>query len=390
MEVRKYKIFISALDHSAEVHCANLIKAVKSTGLDVEFIGIGGEKIAQAGCEIIENPLGKSVMIYKTFAMIGYYYKLLRRAKRKMKDADVDLAIVCDSPSFNFHIAKAAKKLGKQTLFYVAPQVWAWARWRVPKLRRRCDRLACILPFEEQWFRERRIKSDFVGNPLFDALDAVDNAKDYSGFDADGAKIVLLPGSRKGEIETLWQPMQEIALKIKEKYPNVSFTTVAVNPEIQGSLQQKEISGFECSYTTDSVCDISKAVDFSLTASGSATLEVAAAACPMVIMYQSSRLLWYMIGWWLVQTRLFSLVNILAQRKLVPEFMPYFKSIEPIAETCVELLGDKGKLAKTSSELIEISRTLVDSNASENTAKIVIEMLRADIRCQKSEVRKTV
>ena len=140
----------------------------------------------------------------------------------------------------------------------------------------------------------------------------------------------------------------------------------------------------------DSVCDVSKSVDFAIAASGSATLEVAAAACPMVIMYQSSRLLWYMIGWWLVQTRLFSLVNILAQRKLVPEFMPYFKSIEPIAETCVELLGDKGKLAKTSSELIEISRTLVDSNASENTAKIVIEMLRADIRSQKSEVRKTV
>jgi len=376
MEGKKYKIFISALDHSAEVHCANLIKAVKATGLDVEFVGIGGEKMADAGCEIIENPLGKSVMIYKTFAMIGYYYKLLQRAKRKMKEADVDLVIVCDSPSFNFHIAKAAKKLGKQTLFYVAPQVWAWAKWRVPKLRRRCDRLACILPFEEQWFRDREIKSDFVGNPLFDALDAVDVAKDYTSFDADSAKIALMPGSRKGEIETLWVPMQEIALKIKQKYPNVSFTTVAVNPEIQEGLEQNQLDGFQCEYTTDSVCDVSKAVDFAIAASGSATLEVAAAACPMVIMYQSSRLLWHLVGWWLVQTRLFSLVNILAQWKLVPEFMPYFKSTEPIAETCIELLGDKEKLSKTSSELVNITRPLVNSNASENAAKIVVEMLK--------------
>ena len=111
-------------------------------------------------------------------------------------------------------------------------------------------------------------------------------------------------------------------------------------------------------------------------ASGSTTLQVAATACPMVIMYQSSRLLWHLVGRWLVQTRLFSLVNILAQRKLVPEFMPYFNTVEPIAEKAKELLADRNMLGQLSGELIELVKPLKNGKSAENGSKIALEMLR--------------
>ena len=114
------------------------------------------------GCE---NVVGRAAMGYKVFGQLGYYYGLIKRIKHYFKVNKVDLAVLCDSPALNFHIAKAAKKSGAKTLFYVAPQLWAWAGWRIGKLKKRCDKLACILPFEQQWFSRAGVDTSFVGNP---------------------------------------------------------------------------------------------------------------------------------------------------------------------------------------------------------------------------------
>jgi len=169
--------------------------------------------------------------------------------------------------------------------------------------------------------------------------------------------------------------MQQIALRIKEKYPAATFVTVAVDTEREQVLKAAQIVGFECQYTIGSVSKTADAADFAIVASGSATLEVAAAGCPMVIMYQSSRILWYLVGWWLVRTKYLSLVNILSSKELVPEFMPYFSSIEPILESIEQLLEDNDKLAQTSSELIKLTEPLAEKKAREEVANIVIEML---------------
>jgi len=142
-------------------------------------------------------------------------------------------------------------------------------------------------------------------------------------------------------------------------------------------LRATQIPGFECQYSVDSVNKTAGAVDFSIVASGSATLEVAAAGCPMVIMYQSSKLLWQLVGRWLVTTKYLSLVNIIAQNELVPEFMPYFDSIVPIEEKIEELLKQKELLVHTSSELVELVRTLVNKHPSHRVAQIVTEMLKS-------------
>ena len=374
---KKYRIFISVADPSADAHCAGLITALQKSGYDIEFVGVGGPKMAEAGCKLLQITIGKAVMIYKAFSQVGHFYKLIKRVNRFLKSNEVDLLIVCDSPAFNFHIAKAAKKEGIKTLFYVAPQLWAWAGWRIRKLRKYCDKLCCILPFEQDWFDQRGMDVVFVGNPLFDELE-IDSAshKKYADFEPRNARFALMPGSRNAEINSLWRPMQQIALRIKAKYPAATFVTVAVDTEREQSLQKAELVGFECQYTIDSVSETADAADFAIVASGSATLQVAAVGCPMVIMYQSSWILWQLVGRWLIRAKYLSLVNLLSGKELVPEFMPYFTSIEPIAESIEQLLEDNDKLSQLSGELIKLAEPLAEKKACEEVARIAVGMLR--------------
>jgi len=372
------RIFISAAEPSADAHCAALVTALKQNTYDIEFVGVGGQKMADAGCNLLENTTPRAAMMYKAFRHIGYYYRLIRRISRFLESNKVDLVIVCDSPAFNFHVAKAAKKAKIKTIFYIAPQLWSWASWRIRKLRKYCDKLCCILPFEQDWFSQRGIDVAFVGNHLLDELapPLTRYKKNYTDFDPKNAHFALLPGSRTAEIDALWPPMQMIATRLKTKYPNATFTAVAVDAERQQVLKAAQIPGFECKYTIGSVSDTAHAADFVIVASGSATLQVAAAACPMVIMYQSSKILWHLIGRWLVKTKYLSLVNILADKELVPEFMPYFSSLESIVEAIDLLLESSDKLAQISGELIKLVEPLAEKKASEQVARIVVEMLR--------------
>ena len=373
---KKYRVFISAAEPSADAHCAGLIAAMQKYCPGIEFVGVGGPKMAQAGCELLENTAGKAAMLYNAFSQVARFYKIIKRIKRYLKSNNVDLVIVCDSPSFNFHVAKAAKKAGIKTLFFVAPQLWAWGGWRIRKLRKRCDKLCCLLPFEQDWFGKRGVDAVFVGNPLLDKLEIASTRHEhYADFESKKARFALMPGSRAAEIESLWQPMQQIALRLKEKYTEATFVAVAVDTRREGILRAAQIPVFECQYSVDSVNKTAGAVDFSIVTSGSATLEIAAAGCPMVVMYQSNRILWYLFGW-AMKTKYLSLVNILSGRELVPEFMPNFTSIDPIVASIEQLLQDNDKLAQLSGELTRLTEPLAEKKACREVAKIAVEMLR--------------
>jgi len=331
----------------------------------------------KAGCRILEKTAGRAVMAHNALAHLKYYRQLILRTTQYLHDNRPDLVIVCDSPAFNFHIAKAAKANGIQVLFYVAPQLWAWASWRITKMRRVCDKLACILPFEQQWFKSRGVDASFVGNPLFDGLtvDVVENSKDFSAFDPAKTTIALLPGSRNAEIKNLWPAMQQIAQKLKDRWPTIKFITSAYDTEKLEFLKSRIIKNFQCEYTTSSVSTVAKKAEFAIVASGSVTLQVASSGCPMIIMYRTSRILWHLVGKWLIRTRFLSLVNILAGRQLVPEFMPHFGSVNPIVDKCKMIMRNKSRLTKISRELVRLVAPIAQKNASENTAKIVLEML---------------
>ncbi len=373
-----YRIFLSAAEPSGDANCAGLINTLKQSTYNIEFVGVGGPKMAEAGCKLLETTTRKAAMIYKAFRHVFHFYRLIKRVTSYLKSNNVNLVIVCDSPAFNFHVAKAAKKADIKTLFYIAPQLWAWAGWRIAKLRKYCDKLCCVLPFEQDWFRQRGIDVVFVGNPMLDQLDVDLESclKEYADFKPENARFALMPGSRTAEINALWVPMQEIAVRLKQKYPNAAFTTAAVDAERQQGLEASKIPGFECKYAISSVNEVARAADFAIVASGSATLQVAAAGCPMVIMYQSSRVLWHLVGRWLLKTRYLSLVNILADKELVPEFMPYFSSIEPIVQVIQVLIGNRDRLTQVNGELIELVRPLSEKKACEQVGQIAVEMLR--------------
>lgn len=375
---KKYRVFISANDPSADGHCAGLIDALKEqSGAELVFAGVGGPKMAAAGCELIDSTVGRAVMAYNALAHVGHFYRLLGRIKQYLREHPVDLVVVCDSPSFNWHVAKAARRAGVGTLFYVAPQLWAWGGWRIGKLRRCCDKLCCLLPFEQQWFRQRGIDATFVGNPLLDKLgeDLTSYRKNYAGFDPRQARIALMPGSRQAEIETLWRPMQAIALRLRHEFRGARFVAVAASDERRTRLEQTQLPGFACEYSVDSVIATADAVDFCLVASGSATLEVASAGCPMVVMYQTNRFLWHLAGRWLVRPKYFALVNLVAGRELVPEFVPYFTSVDPIVAQVTACLRDRRGLMRTSNDLIDVVEPLTRKKAGREVARIVRDML---------------
>lgn len=388
-------IFLSSLEHSAEMHCANLIGALndkmaagtawpgvdtESAELKMRFSGFGGQRLAEAGCELLDDTVSRAAMIYNVLGQLGYYKKLIRQANDYFDNNTVDLVIVCDSPAFNFHIAKAAKKHNIPVLFYVAPQLWAWAPWRIHKLKRCCDKLACILPFEKEWFDKRGVDAEFVSNPLFDEMeiDLQANFKPYSNYDPQSPKIALLPGSRDAEIDSLWPAILEVAAALKKKHPGAVFTACAPDELKRSKLeyiynaQQPEI---EIEYSVDSVIETTRKADLTLVASGSATLQVAAAGCPMVVMYQSSKLMWYCLGRWLVRLPHFSLVNILAGKELVPEFMPFFHSVDPIINRAHGLLSTPSRMSQISQSLTTLVAPLTQRRASDAVAKIVCDML---------------
>jgi lipid-A-disaccharide synthase len=374
---QKYCVFLSAAEPSGDAHCAALAKALGSTD-SVRLIGVGGPKMAAAGVELLESTTERAAMTYNAFSQVLYFHGLVGKIKNCIKENNIDLVIVCDSPAFNFHVAKAAKSLGAKTLFYVAPQLWAWAPWRIRKLEKYCDKLCCVLPFEQDWFSSRGIDTEYVGSPLLEEINSEPAKKYYLGFEPERGHAAIMPGSRSAEIDSLWPAMQHIAAGLQIKYPGMKFTIVALNEKVRKHLQYTQLPELSCEYVIESVYDTARAADFAIVASGSATLQVAAAGCPMVIMYQSSKLLWQLVGRWLVTTKHLSLVNIIAQHELVPEFMPYFDSIVPIEEKIEELLNQKELLVHTSSELVELVRPLVNKHPSHRVAQIVNEMLNSE------------
>ena len=377
--IRK-RIFISALESSAEVHCARLIEAADTLArgkYELEWVGLGGSAMAAAGAVLLADTVSRAAMIYNVLTQLGYYHTLRRNAETYLDENPVDLVIVCDSPAFNFHIAKAARRRGIPVLFYVAPQLWAWAPWRIHKLRRCCSQLACILPFEEEWFRSRGVEARFVGNPLFDGLDYHPDEcrKGYDGYDPHSPTVALLPGSRQAEIETLWPVMQAVARGLRHTRPGVRFLVSAADAQRLQTLKDRQRADLPVDYRVSDVFGVCRRSDLALVASGSATLQVAAAGCPMAVLYHSSRLLWHLVGRWLIRIPRLSLPNILAGRRLVPEFMPCLPETEVIERECSALLDDKPRLIQISGDLIDLTRPLAASNAADNTARLALDKL---------------
>jgi lipid-A-disaccharide synthase len=372
-------VFISAAEPSADLHASKLIRAVNALVPEVRFVGVAGPLMRAAGCTGIFDMTAHAAMAGGMVRVIPQAWAMLGACKKYLRANAVDLAIVLDSPILNLPVAKYAWQANVPVLYYIAPQAWAWAQGRVRRIRRRTKRLAVILPFEEQFFRDHGVPADYVGHPLFDTLTQRNvSAEAVAKLRSRGQPLVaIMPGSRAHVVEEVFPGQLEVAAAIHAAHPRAHFCISVANERtrpIIASLLAK--SSIPHTLHADENGTLLSAADFALVASGTATLETAYYHVPMLVMYNSTRLGWYLFAKWATCTPHLAIVNILAGRKIVPEFMPFYRSTEPIKRAALEMLADPQRLAEKRRELAALMTPLIKTGASENAAAIVLEMLK--------------
>lgn len=380
-------IFLSAAEASGDEHAARLVAVLRRKLPEARLIGVAGEKMAAEGCEVVADMTRHASMLSGPFLKLGYYLRQVHRIKKAIRELRPDVLVPVDSPALNWHLAKAAKGVGSSVVYYIAPQVWAWAPWRVKKLARLTDHVACILPFEEHYLQDRGVRATFVGHPLTESLPArPDPMPDLVEAWADGAwKIALLPGSRDGEIAHHTPALLAVAGAVARRWPKARFTLTARTEEsaaaIRKAARRSLPAGVEI--VVGQTRPTLAASHFAVAVSGTVTLEVAHFGVPMVIFYRVPpliRLLRRLLGKWGVPTPSFSLVNILAGRKIVPELMPWNGRNRPLIDRVLEVMEELGYLVETRGELVKVVDSLRmtgEGSASERTADLVVQALQS-------------
>jgi len=385
-------IIVSALDNSGQLYAAQLVRTLRERLPDQRIVGIGGRELAEAGCELVHDISDSSAMLAGVVGALKWAIPAYRRLVGFMKREQVDLVILGDSPTFNLPLARAAKRRGIRTLYYIAPQVWAWAEYRVKKIRRRVDKLAVILPFEEEYFRKFGIDAQFVGHPFINHIkDSSVNPKlaDRLG-QLKVPRILLMPGSRRHVVQEVLPAQLRVLKQAAEQAGPFVITLAAwsgvldtINDVISRegfqpnnadsgpiSISPLAVNTFTCDRRT-----LIENASLVLAASGTGTLEVAWYGRPMIIMYNASKLGYQLVGRWLIKTRFLSLINILAGRELVPEFMPYIRDESQVADQAVKLLKNKELACRLGWDMQALVQNLARHDPSRQVADLAYRLI---------------
>jgi lipid-A-disaccharide synthase len=378
------RVFITVAEVSGDQHAANLARSLRELDPTLLIEGHGGQAMLAAGVTIHNETVRDAAMSIHGATRALEMWRVFQWTKKYFDGNRPDLLICIDSPDMNLHFAKIAHKRGIPVLYYVAPQLWAWRKYRMKQLRKRVDELACILPFEEEYFRRHGVKATFVGHPLFDQLpSAREPAKaPYAG---DRPPVVaLVGGSRKSEAVANFSALLEVARRICAEFPGATFlapTTAGTTPIVRPLVEEfNRTMGAEVVQFAEGEFDrMLPRCDLSLTVSGTATLHVAGHGVPMIVVYRGSPWLWHLLGRWVVKTRTYALVNLLndSAEHIVPEFIPWLGSVEPMALCAIDFLRNPKKLAEQREKLHQLVRKLDKPGASMNVAKMAMGMMGA-------------
>ncbi len=369
------RIFITVGEVSGDNHAAGVVAALKRLDPSIIIEGVGGPRMAEAGAIIHRETVSKAAMSFHAFKRIGEIRKLEKWLRERYRTSErPDLHICVDSSGFNLRFARLAKEADVKTLYFVAPQLWASREGRIKKMRACVDRLACIFPFEEKWFSERGVNAVFSGHPLFDHLpenrfDRIPPVR----FPARPPVIGVVPGSRKSEVRENFPPLLETMKQLRAAYPECKFL-IPTTPA--GDAMVRSQCTIDATIQQDAFDDLIPQCDLVLCKSGTSTVHVAAYGVPMIVVYRISTLLWQAAGQWLIKTPKIAMVNILAGNiDLVPEFIPWNGDPKLITDCAIDLLKHPEKLEKMRARLLNLIQPLDHRGASENVAKIAMEMI---------------
>jgi len=368
---------------SGDLLAANLIRASRQINPSLSFFGVGGSRMQAEGCELLFAGEELAVMglvevlwhfpaIYKAFCSLR---DLLRGPDRP------DLLILIDFPDFNLRLARHAKAAGIPVLYYVSPQVWAWRRGRVKKIARVVDRLAAVFPFEPELYRGQDIQVEYVGHPLVADVKTTVEPQAYKvqhGLDPDRPVIGLFPGSRRSELKYIFATILDTARLLNQSRPEVQFL-LPVAPSLDLSFFETEVSEAKLPIhlVQDNIYDTAQACDAVVSVSGTVTLQIALVGTPLAIIYKMNPLT-FAIGKRLIKVPFIGLVNIVAGRRVVKEFIQNQASPEAIAGEMLHLIDDAEYASQMRAGLSEVKHKMGGPGCSENVARIASAMLSRD------------
>ena len=372
-------ILIVAGESSGDMHGASLVRAVHDINPEIDFWGLGGEKMREAGVNIPFDSTRLAVVgISEVFTHLWQIVQAQRLLRKAMRDKRPDLVILIDYPDFNLLLAAKARGLGIPVMYYISPQVWAWRSGRIKKIKRLVNRMVVILPFEVEFYRRHQMEVDFVGHPLLDIVKpALDDEYFYKHFEIDRSRPVvgLFPGSRWQEVNRLMPSIIDAAGRLEEKIPGIQFV-LPLAPTIDRRCVEAFIhpTGLNIKVIEDGTHDTMKAAHAVIAASGTVTLEAAIMGVPMIIVYKVSRLS-YLVGKIMVRVSHIGLVNLVAGRRIVPELVQEEVNGRRIAEEVHKIIADEKYSRTMKNELEGVKNRLGGPGASARTAEIVCQMV---------------
>jgi lipid-A-disaccharide synthase len=385
------RIMIVTGEASGDLLGANLIRAVKNIAPATSFFGVGGRRMATAGCEVLIPGEALAVMgIVEVVARFPPIWCAFQRLKRELSgNQKPDALVLIDFPDFNLRLAKHAKKAGIPVLYYVSPQVWAWRRGRVKKIAEVVDTLAAIFPFEPDFYKGLDILVKYVGHPLLDEFTASAEGNLLQHLNVPtGMKIVgLFPGSRRNELHYMLETLVDAARLIRQYHPDVHFLVPIADTLLKDEVQAKFTKDLSVSFIVSqqaSIYQVARCCETILTVSGTVTLQIALTGTPMAILYKMSPLT-YAIGRCLVRIEHFGLPNIVADERIVPEFLQAQATPRALADEVLHVLNDAGYAESLRQGLGTMRTKLGEPGCSMRVAKMLFGLINRQGRTQGSD-----
>lgn len=360
------KIYIIAGEDSGDLHAANLLRELTAQLPDLKARGMGGDQLLQAGCELTAHiSEGNFMGFAEVIRHLGTIRELFRRLKADAIAWKPDAVVLVDYPGFNLRMAPFFNEMGIPVYYYISPQVWAWKKGRVRKIKRFVDRMFVILPFEKPFYEKEGLEVDYVGHPLLDAIGEVNRMPESPPV------IAVLPGSRKQEISRMLPTM----LKMIQQFPNHRFI-IAGAPSQPKEFYQQFIGNTAVELVMDETYNLLSRASAALVTSGTATLETALYQVPQVVCYRASRIS-YEIGKRLVKIRFISLVNLIMDKEVVTELIQDDFNQKRLQEEVTKIL-DPQHQDQLHSEYLELRKILGNAGASAATADGLLSHFNQD------------
>jgi len=367
---------IVAGEASGDLHGAELVREIIARDPNCEIFGIAGERMRSAGVHAIYRTDEIAGMgLTELAATIRHTLSALSKLRAILKRDRPDLLILIDFPDFNMQLAKTAKRAGVPVLYYIAPQVWAWRRGRIRKLIDRTDRIAVVLPFEAELYRDAGQRVAFVGHPLLDVIAPRPRAETLSrhGFAPEARLLAILPGSRRKEVRHLLGPMVAAARILARERAVIPCLALAQTLTVADLQREGGVSLEGIRIIENDTYSIVAASEAALVASGTATLETALLGCPMVIAYKVSSLTWTAARLLVRGVNFAGMPNILAGREIVPELIQSQVTVANLIRAAERVL-DEPIHGQTVAALSELRTRLGTPGAAARVAQMALEM----------------